>query len=190
MKSKIIPLFVFILFVLVSCEKVKEELGNAASFDAAVDLPEQTIIIDSTAFKSGTAINEVIPIHIFEVTIDMASIYEAKNITSAAIEDAGFEKISLNIIDPEEMTFDFIKSMYMAVSPEIDFANEKVVGSTGEIPEGSTNVTFAIESIDISGLVSEKHFYVGLFGDKKGPIPVSTLTMLLDSKIKFTVNPL
>jgi hypothetical protein len=190
MKNKIIPLFVFILLIFVSCEKVKDELGQAASFDAAVNLPKQTIVIDSTAFKSGMGIYEVKPLHIFEVTIDLVSIYEAKNITSATIEDAGFDKISLEVIDPDGITFDFINSIYLAVSPGIDFDNENVVGSTGEIPEGSTHVTFTMENIDISNLVNEKHFYVGLFGDKKGPIPASALMMLLDSKIKFTVNPL
>ncbi|GAB4310850.1 MAG: hypothetical protein Kow00127_00570 [Bacteroidales bacterium] len=177
----------FIISMSTSCDKVKDEINDAASFEAKVDLPAQTIAIDSSQFKS---VSEMKALHLFEVDVDLQKILDDNGLSSASFSQGAFQSVTVEIIAPEGLTYDFVKSMYVAVSMTGDFNDEVVVAQTGNIPSGSTSVTFQIEQVDITQFINEQHFWVGLFGDKTGPLPTSQVTLLLNSSVKFTVNPI
>ena len=88
------------------------------------------------------------------------------------------------------MNFDFVNSMRVAVSETSDFANETPIASTGTIADGSTSVTFNLETVNILNYLNKKDFYMRLYGDQESPLPANLIPMLLQSGITFTVEPL
>ena len=179
------------LFLTQSCDKVKDEVNKAAAFDVSMNLPDQYFVLDSNDFKSTKGILEEKVFTQFYISVNLDSIFEANGISTGHISDGEFTAITVSLENPVEgVNFDFVNSMRVAVSETSDFAEETLLASTGTIADGSTSVTFNLETVNILDYLNKKDFYMRLYGDQDSPLPANLLPMLLQSGIKFTVEPL
>ncbi len=196
MKNKTLLLAVIIailplLFLTQSCDKVKDEVNKVAAFDVSMNLPDQYFVLDSNDFKSTKGILEEKVFSQFYISVNLDSIFEANGISTGLISDGEFTAITVSLENPAEgVNFDFVNSMRVTVSETSDFAEETLLASTGTIADGSTSVTFNLETVNILDYLNKKDFYMRLYGDQNGPLPANLLPMLLQSGIKFTVEPL
>ena len=196
MKNKTLFLVVLLaalpfLFLTQSCDKVKDEVNKVASFDVSMNLPDQYFVLDSNDFKSSKGILEEKVFTQFYISVNLDSIFEANGISTGLISEGEFTSITVSLSNPEEgVNFDFVNSMRVAVSETSDFANETPIASTGTIADGSTSVTFNLETVNILNYLNKKDFYMRLYGDQESPLPANLIPMLLQSGITFTVEPL
>ena len=179
------------LFLTQSCDKVKDEVNKTAAFDVSMNLPDQYFVLDSNDFKSTKGILEEIVFTQFYISVNLDSIFEANGISAGHISDGEFTAITVSLENPVEgVNFDFVNSMRVTVSETSGFEEETLLASTGTIADGSTSVTFNLETVNILDYLNKKDFYMRLYGDQDSPLPANLLPMLLQSGIKFTVEPL
>ena len=91
------PLLLFILVIsLSSCKKAKEGVTFTLSTRAEVVIP------------SATGIN--LPINLFspDVNTNSSSSFEANRTTPALVREIKLSKLDLNIMSPNQTTFDFL----------------------------------------------------------------------------------
>ncbi len=179
------------LFMTQSCETVKDEINKIASFDVSMDLPDQYFVLDSNDYKSGKTLLEEKVFTQFYISVNLDSIFEANGISTGLISEGAFTNVTVLLENPVEgVNFDFVNSMRVTVSETADFSSETLIASTGTIGDGSTSVTFNLETVNILNYLNQSDFYMRLYGDQDGPLPVALLPMLLQSGISFTVEPL
>ncbi len=179
------------LFLTQSCDKVKDEANKVAAFDVSMDLPDQYFELDSNDFKSGKGLLSEVVFDQFHFTVNLDSILQSYGVSSGLLSDGVFNSITLSIVNPSSgVSFDFVNSMRVAISETADFANESTLASTGEIADGATSVTFTLETLNITEYLNKSDFYIRIYGEQDGPLPVNLLPLLLQSGITFTVNPL
>jgi len=178
------------LFLSQSCEKIKDEVNKAAAFDATIDLPTETIVIDSNSYKSASALLEWKVMKEYGVTVDIQQILDDNNVSSASLSNGVYESADVTIIAPPGVTFSFTTEMYIAVSTNPNFDSEIKVAETGVIPPGSTAVTFTVLPVDITSLIDAETFYIRLYSFKIGPLPTGSVTLNLDSRVTITIEPL
>ncbi len=179
------------LFLTQSCDKVKDEINKVASFDVSMDLPDQYFVLDSNDYKSGKALLEEKVFTQFYISVNLDSIFEANGISTGLISEGVFTNVTVLLDNPVEgVNFDFVNSMRVTVSETADFSSETLIASTGTIGDGSTSVTFNLETVNILNYLNQSDFYMRLYGDQDSPLPVALLPMLLQSGISFTVEPL
>ncbi len=179
------------LFLTQSCDKVKDEVNNVSAFDVSMNLPDQYFVLDSNDFKSTKGIVDEQIFSEFHISVNLDSIFEANGISAGLISDGEFTAITISLVNPAEgVNFDFVNSMRVTVSETSNFAEETLLASTGTIANGSTSITFNLETVNILSYLNKKDFYMRLYGDQNGPLPVNLLPMLLQSGITFTVEPL
>ena len=186
----LVAAFLPFLFLSQSCEKIKDEVNKAAAFDATIDLPTETIVIDSNSFKSTPAILEWRIIKEYEVAVDLQQILDDNDVSSASISDGTYESASVTIVAPLGVTFSFTNNMYIALSLNPNFDPEVKVAETDGIPSDATSTTFNVISTDITSFIEAEVFYVRLYAWRLGPLPTGSVTLNLDSKLTVTIEPL
>ncbi len=180
-----------LIFLTQSCETIKDEVNDAASFDVSMNLPDQYFVLDSNDFKSTKGILEEKIFTQFFISVNLDSIFAGNGISTGHISDGEFTAITVSLENPVEgVNFDFVNSMRVTVSETSDFADETLLASTGTIADGSTSVTFNLEAVNVLEYLNKKDFYMRLYGDQDSPLPANLLPMILQSGIKFTVEPL
>lgn len=178
-------------FLTQSCDKVKDEVNNAAAFDVSMNLSDQYFVLDSNDFKSSKALLGEVVFEQFHFTVNLDSIFQANGISAGHISDGSFNSVTLSLVTPDAgVSFDFVNSMRVAISETSDFAHESTLASTGEIADGATSITFNLETLNIMEYLNKSNFYIRLYGDQDGPLPANLIPMLLSSGIMFTVEPL
>ena len=152
---------------------------------------QQALCWEFNDFKSTKGILEEKIFTQFFISVNLDSIFEANGISTGHISDGEFTAITVSLENPVEgVNFDFVNSMRVTVSETSDFADETLLASTGTIADGSTSVTFNLEAVNVLEYLNKKDFYMRLYGDQDSPLPANLLPMILQSGIKFTVEPL
>jgi len=178
------------LFISQSCEEIKDEINKIAAFDATIDLPSETIYIDSTDFKSADGVNEDWRIlKQYDVDVDLQKILDDNDLSSADFSSGKFKEADVTITSPAGVNLDFCTRMYIAISLNPNFSPEVKVAETDELPSANT-ASFNILPVDITEYIKAEVFWVRIYGDKKGPLPVNTATLVVDSKLAIHVEPL
>jgi hypothetical protein len=179
-----------IVFISFSCEKIKDEINKAAAFDVNTNLPDHYFQVDSIQSSTFKSTNEWEILTQFEGSVNLDSIFEANDLSSASVENGEFTSIGVSIVDPtEEMNLDFVSEMRVTIANN---SNEEglIVATTGTIPAGSTGVVFSLNNENIATFLNNDSFYIKLEGNMVGPVPVLFIPMVMTSGITFTVNPL
>lgn len=178
------------LFISFSCDKIKDEINDAAAFDVDMGLDDHYFSLDSLDFVSGKGVKGWQTLTQFEGYVNVDSIFSANNLSSASIENGTFTSVELNMTNPlPGLNFNFANQMRVTIATTAD-ATGTEVASTGTIPANSTSLVFTVNSTNIASFVNNNYFYVKLEADVAGPIPAITLPLLLMSGIEFTVLPL
>jgi hypothetical protein len=191
-KNRTLALGAIIMIMLFSfsCEKIKDEINEAAEFDVNQNLTDHYFTLDSNNYKSTAGINAWQILTSFEGYINVDSIFQANNLSSASINDGEFTNVTVSIVNPTPiMNLDFISEMRVTIAMSSS-ENGTIVATTGQIPQGSTSVTFTINETNIAPFINNNNFYIALEGDVVGQMPVGFIPMVLQSGVSFTVTPL
>jgi hypothetical protein len=178
------------LFLTQSCDKVKDEINEAAAFDVSMNLPDHHFVLDSNDFKSSASINSESILTEQAISVNIDSILSANGISSASLSNAAFTNITVVMDNPlPGANFDFMSGMRVVLSETADFATETQIAIADNIPAGSTSISFTLDNSNIQSFVDNHNFYLRLYG-QMGPLPWPMLPLILQSGIEFTVNPL
>ena len=161
-----------------SCEKIED----LASFDITYSNPNLMFSVDSMAYLPKS---EVI---LFRKTlsINIDSIISKHELDG--IENAKFETVILEIESPDNGNFNWLSTGRVTVSA-MDLS-ETEIASTTSIPTDSRSIEFVLTNKEVLSTIKADSFTLKLYGDVAPPIPVKTLQMVLESKIKMRALPL
>lgn len=177
------------LFLSQSCEKIKDEIEKEAAFDVSIDMPTESIDIDSATYKSSDGIQEWKILKEYSVAVDLQKILDDNDLSSAEFRDGKYETATARIIYPEGLTFSFLDRMYIALSLNPNFDPEVKVAETDNIPAGATSAVFNIVPTDITSFIEAPVFYVRVYGNKVTTLPTTLVVLDIESKVKVTVEP-
>ncbi|MCO5266422.1 MAG: hypothetical protein M9948_11145 [Lentimicrobium sp.] len=161
-----------------SCDKVKE----LAEFDVAYTLPDVHFSIDSTNYLPKT---EQLLIE-QTLTLNVDSIIQKHNLDG--IGETGFEYVRLVIEDPDNVNFSWLNSSRVTVSAQ-NLAETQVAAITTVNPDGRT-LDLQLTNTNVSSVISTGTFVLRVYADFTPPLPVATIGLALQSRIKMTVQPL
>ena len=179
-----------ILFISFSCEKIKDEINQAAAFDVNMDLDDHHFSVDSLDFTALKSVNEWQTLTEYEGYINVDSIFEANDLSTASIEEGQFTEVTLSMVDPEPgMNYNFTDEMHVTIANSSSEAGT-IVATTGTIPANSTSVTFTVNETNIAPFIDNTNFYIKLEANVIGPIPGFTIPMVLAAEVEITVLPL
>lgn len=187
-------LFLSFLFLGQSCDKIKDEINEAAAFHANIELPAETIEIDSTQFKSSDGLMEWVMIMKYHVPVgtDVEKILQDNGLSSASLSDGSFTYInfSLQPPTPEWVTFSFADRFKVGISRLEDLSDEVILGETMTIPPDSRSVDLELAGVDVTSYVDDGTFWLSVYGFRVQPLPIEMVSMALNSTIKVKINPL
>lgn len=178
------PLLYTLIFCVIatyttSCEKIKE----AAEFDLLYNVPEVSFNVDSTAVS--IAGEEVIALET-SIFIDVDSLNRRHNLKK--IESARFDFIRLQVVSPTNINLNWLKSLRATLRaegmPETEIATYVNEGEQDLIVDMVQN------NSNITPFLLKKQFYLRIYTQFNPPLPVRTVTMLMNSRIRITVQPL
>lgn len=161
-----------------SCEKIED----LASFDITYANPDLTFNLDSMAYqpKSETILYQK------TLSINLDSIINKHELDG--VENAKFETVLLKIESPDNVNFNWLTSGRVTVS-SLDLS-ETEIASTPSIPNNSRSIEFILTNKEILSTIKGDSFTLKLYGNVSPPIPIKTLQLVLESKIKMKVMPL
>lgn len=182
------------LFITQSCEKIKDEINEAAAFDVPIDLPDYHFDLDSASLtKSAASINAEVVITEQSVNVNLDSILSANGVSSATLSSASFTSVVISMTDTvtfPDVNFDFMDGMRVVLSSTSDFSSETQVAHAESIPAGAKKVTLILNNPGIQSFIDNQNFYLRLYGTLGAPAPMAVIPLVLQSGIQFTVNPL
>ncbi len=161
-----------------SCEKIED----LASFNITYSNPDLTFTLDSMAYPPKSEV--ILFQKILSINID--SIISKHELDG--IENAKFETVMLQIESPDNVNFNWLTSGRVTVS-SLDLS-ETEIASTTSIPNNSRSIEFILTNKEVLSTIKADSFTLKLYGNVTPPIPVKTLQMVLESKIKMRVLPL
>lgn len=174
------------LFLSQSCDKIKD----LASFDASADLPTETITIDSMDYKSSDNLLSWNVLKQYDITVDVQKILDDNDVSSASFENGRVDTYEARLISPSGVTFSFLSQMRATIALQEDFSDEVIVAETETIDPSTNTVTFNTFDVDITSFIDAKTFYMRLYGYKTTQLPVPSVDIDVDGKVKFTVKPI
>lgn len=170
---------IFIAAGVISCEKIKD----AAQFDLLYEVPEATIGLDSTLIE--VADNEQVMVQ-KEIYISLDSIRRKHDLDS--FEEAKFDYIRIEVVTPASADLKFISKLKATVmAPGI--AETEVASYTGNGTAGKT-IDMVLEDSPITPFLMNERFTLRVYARFAPPLPASTVTVKLNSRIRITVQPL
>jgi hypothetical protein len=179
-----------IVFISFSCEKIKDEINKAASFEVDTDLPDHYFQVDSIQSSTFKSTNAWEILTSYEGSANLDSIFDANDLSSASVENGEFNSVVVSIVNPTEgMNLDFVSEMRVYIANSSSETGS-IVATTGTIPAGSTSVTFNLNNENIASYINNDSFYIKLEGNMVGPVPVGFIPMVMTAGITFTVIPL
>jgi hypothetical protein len=155
------------LFLTQSCDKVKDEVQEAAAFDVSMNLPDHHFVLDSNDFKSSVSIKSETILTEQAISINLDSILSANGISSATLSNSAFTEIKLKMDEDNLISganFDFMSGMRIVLSETADFAAETPIAIAENIPVGSTEVTFTLDNSNIQSFIDNHNFHLRLYG--------------------------
>jgi len=180
---------IILMVISFSCEKVKDEINQAAAFDVNMNLDDHYFSVDSLDYTSGKSVKGWQTLTQFEGYVNVDSLFSANNLSSASIENGEFTQVELSLVDPlPGLNLNFASAMRVSIATTSD--GEGTIVAQGSIPQNSTGIVLDLNATNIAPFVNNNYFYVKLEADIVGAIPVYMIPMVLMSGIQITVIPL
>ncbi len=174
-----------------SCEKIKDEIENAAEFDATVDLPAEVVTIDSSSYKSSDNLLEWQILKQYTVAVDLQKILDDNDVDNAEFKNGHMDTYEGTLIFPDGVDFSsFTNQMKVTAALKEDFSDEVDVAQTVKIDPGMQTVVFDVYDVDITAFINASQFYLRVWSFKTNDLPVPMVNIELKGKVKITVKPL
>lgn len=175
------------LFLTQSCEKIKD----LAAFDTTVDLPAETITLDSNAYKSSDDLLEWNILKEYFVDVDLQKILDDNDVSSADFTNGRVDTYTATLVYPPGVTFSFMDQMKVSAAINPNFTDEVDVAMSLAFDPSTTTITFEAYDIDITSFIkSEAGFYLRVWGRKTTELPVPSVEINLEGKVKVRVEPI
>ncbi len=170
--------FIAAFLVISSCDKVKD----LAEFDISYPLPDARFTLDSVNYLPKT---EQLLVQ-QTMTLNVDSIIEKHDLDG--IGETQFEYIKLEVESPAWVNFSWLNSARVTVSTQ-GLSETQVAAVTSISPDGRS-VDLQLSNTNVSSTISTGSFILRVYGDVTPPLPAASITLLLKSKIKMTVQPI
>ncbi|MGE5381917.1 MAG: hypothetical protein ACM3PX_00670 [Omnitrophica WOR_2 bacterium] len=180
LKYSLLPAIAILVLSITSCQKIKD----AAQFDLLYNVPESTITVDSVIVQHAG--NEVL-ILAKTISINLDSIKRKHNLS--AFKDAKFDFIRLLADQPENMNLDWIKTLRATVTAP-GISETDVASYTAAAPTGKPSLDMVIGGNSITSFMMEQNFTLKIYIEVTPPLPADVMKVLLDSRIRITVQPI
>lgn len=179
------------LFSTYSCEKIKDEINEAASFDATVDLPSETVVIDSASYKSSDGIQQWNIIKQYSVDVDLQQILDDNDVSNADFSNGRLDSYRATLVSPSGIDFtSFTNKMKVTAATDPNFSDEVEVAITTSIDAGAQTVTFDVYDLDITSFIKAPVFYLRIWAYKTSQLPVDQVEIQLEGSVEVKVSPL
>lgn len=176
--SKMVAILLFAATVA-GCEKIKE----AAEFDLLYEVPELQIPLDSTVVSVVDTEQVMMQKEIF---ISLDSIRRKHDLDS--FKEARFDYIRVELVTPPNANLSFISQLKATVSaPGIEETEVALFTANG--PVGKT-IDMSLHDAPITPFLMNEKFTLKVYARFAPPLPASTVTLKLNSRIRITVQPL
>lgn len=163
-----------VLFLLPSCDKLKD----AAQVKVKYDLPDTYFTIDSL---SNLKTEHLLFSETFTANID-----SILNANSGSLESASLYVLRLSVVSPQWVTLDWLNSARATITPQGGSPIE--VATTVSVNSATRTVEFQAKNLDIASKINGP-FLLSIYGDLNGPLPASTIQMLLESGVEIVISP-
>jgi hypothetical protein len=170
--------FITAILVVPSCDKVKD----LAEFDISYTLPDARFTLDSVDYLPKT---EQLLVQ-QTLTLNVDSIIEKHGLDG--IGETQFEYVRLEVESPAWVNFSWLNSARVTVSTQ-GLSETQVAAVTSVNPDGRS-VDLQLSNTNVSSTISTGSFILRVYGDVTPPLPAASITLLLKSKIKMTVQPI
>jgi len=164
-----------IVFFLPSCDKLKE----ATEVKVKYDLPDTYFTVDSLSLLKT---ERLLFSQTFTANID--SIISANN---GSLKKASFYLVRVSVVSPEWVKLDWLNSARAVITPQGGSPIE--IATTSSINSAARTVDFVVKNLDVASSI-DGPFLLSIYGDLNGPVPASSIQMLVKSGIEVVVSPL
>ncbi len=177
------------LFLSQSCEKIKDEIEDAATVEATIELPAVVVTIDSSSYKSTS--DDMKVIKEYSVEVDLQEILDDNNIEKAEFKNGKMDAYEATLIYPTGIDFySFTDEMKVTAALESDFSDEVLVAHTPKISPSTQTVAFLVEDLDITSFIKAEIFYLRIWANKTNELPEKIVNIEFKGKIVVDVKPL
>jgi len=164
-----------------SCRQVKE----LAEFDVIYTIPPTSFTYTSTNVKSGEEL-----LYSGAIYANLDSILNANGFSSGVIGNTQFIECSVSIVEPSTETFGWLHSARAEISDNSGFSPAQEVGSVVNNDTLAQTVNLTLRSTNIRPYLGPKFFYLRIFGELNGPLPIEWIEMMLSGQLKMHLEPL
>jgi hypothetical protein len=180
-----------VLIVTQSCEAIKDEISEIASFDAKVDLPTETVVIDSASYKSSDAILQWNIIKEYTVDVDLQKILDDNDVDNAEFSNGKMDSYRATLVSPTGIDFtSFTNQMKVTAATDPNFSDEIEVAITTTINPGTQTVEFDVYDLDITSYIKAPVFYLRIWAFKTKQLPVDQVEIQLQGSVEVNVSPI
>lgn len=167
------------LFTLLSaCNKIEE----AANFDMLIDSPERRVVADSALYE--LADSEVLLLE-QNITISLDSIERKFDIKK--VENAKFDYIRIEAETPAGSKLNWISRLRATVS-STDIQEMEVGTYDGSKPDAPI-IDLTLNDAPLTPFIAEETFKLKIYGRISPPLPASSTSIIINSRIRLTVQP-
>lgn len=175
------------LFLTQSCDEIKD----LAAFDAKVDLPAETVVLDSMSYKSSDGILEWNILKQYKIDVDLQKVLDDNGVSSADFTNGRIDRYTATLVSPPGVTFTFMDQMKATVALDENFSDEVEVAKSLSFDPSTTTITFEAYDIDITSYIkAEKGFYLRVYGFKTTELPVPSVEINFEGEVRVRVNPI
>lgn len=172
-------LIAFICISLLSaCDKAEE----AASFDMLFDVPERQVIADSAQYESTDG-----DVLLLEQTIHINIDSLSQKFEIKRIESAKFDFIRLRVDTPEGSNFNWITNLKATVAGE--GLAEIEVGTYDGTKQDAEIIDITLNNAPITPYLVQETFVLKIYAGINPPLPASTTSLIVNSRIRVTIQP-
>jgi hypothetical protein len=191
LKYLLVVAFFPLVFLNQSCEAIKDEINDIASFDAKVDLPAETVVIDSASYKSSDEILQWNIIKQYMVEVDLQQILDDNNVDNADFSNGKMDSYRATLVSPTGIDFtSFTSQMKVTAATDPNFSDEIEVAITTSIDPGAQSVEFDVYDLDITSYIKAPAFYLRIWAYKTSQLPVDQVEIQLQGSVEVNVSPL
>ncbi|MDQ3393441.1 MAG: hypothetical protein M3512_04935 [Bacteroidota bacterium] len=177
MKNKIVFIPILLLIItLLSCDKLDQLLTFDVKDSATFTIP------------SSTAINLPINIPVPTIQSSASSTFKNNNTNASLVKDVFLKDLTLNLTDPDDMTFRFLKSITIFISAAAE--KEVILASITDIPLTTGNTLTLTPSGSKLDVFLKKDSYNIRNVVEIREVPKSSITIRADMVFQVTADPL
>ncbi len=165
-------------FLLFGCEKIKE----AANFDMLYDLPKLQVIADSSLMEI-TDNDALLLEHNVSISLDSLR----KKFDVKKIESAKFDYIRIEAETPQNSNLNWI-SKISAVVVANGISETEVGTYDGSKPDAKI-IDLELTNAPLTPYLETENFTLKIYARVRPPLPASTTSIVINSRIRLTIQP-